>query len=101
MNRKTTLLATLAALKLTGIAHATPVEPTSQAVRLGDLNLSSEAGHARATMRITHAARSVCGGGYDRDLQAQAAFNSCYDQARSTAIAALRTLSPTVEVAAR
>jgi UrcA family protein len=101
MKTKTILLAAIAALSVSGIANAAPVEQSSVTVRLGDLNRASDAGRARAETRISNAAKAVCGGGYERDLRSITAFRNCATQARSTAIATLRTMSPTVEVAAR
>ncbi len=101
MKALTTLLAAMATITLPTIATAAPVEQASQTVRLGDLDLGSRAGRNRAETRIANAAKSVCGGGYERDLTALAAFHTCFDQARGDALVALRSMTATVEVAAR
>jgi UrcA family protein len=101
MKTMTTLLAAVAALSVSGIATAAPVEQTSITVRLGDLDLASNDGRVRAERRISNAAKAVCGGGNERDLNALAAFRDCNTQARSAALATLRTMAPSVEVAAR
>lgn len=101
MKTQITLIAAMSVLALPGLANAAPVEGNTRIVRLADLNLASDAGRARAETRITAAAKAVCGGGYERTLQAQSAFHGCYDHARSDALFALRAMTATVEVASR
>jgi UrcA family protein len=101
MKTMTILLAAVVALSVSGIAAAAPVDQTSVTVRLGDLDLATDSGRTRAERRISNAAKAVCGGGGERDLNAIAAFRDCNTQARSAALATLRTMSPSVEVAAR
>lgn len=101
MKTQITLIAALATLTIPGLASAAPVETNSVKVSVADLNLASSQGRALAEQRINRAAKSVCGGGIERGLQASIAFHNCKDQAVSNATVALRKLTATVEVAAR
>lgn len=49
----------------------------SMAVRLGDLNLASEAGAQSALRRIRLAADRFCGGHGDRSIRVQAVVGAC------------------------
>ena len=56
---------------------AVPIEPPSRAVRIGDLDLSTEAGRIRLDRRIVAAVRAVCGQAWPLDPDAVAEMRRC------------------------
>jgi len=62
-------------------------------VSYADLNLSTTAGAARLTSRISAAAEQVCGFAPDRDLARKAQFDSCKARAIADAVAVVKNSS--------
>src|SRR4029453_1262589 len=66
---------------------AAPIEPPSRAVRLGDLDLSTEAGRIRLDRRIVAAVRAVCGQVWPRDPDAVAEMRQCRSETFARVVA--------------
>ena len=99
---KIQVLAALAAVCLCTPVVALADEPApSVKVSLAGADPSTPAGHAEAVQRIRKAAMSLCReapGGPDRLLE-QLMFDACVKQSATPAIASLRPVTPSVEVA--
>lgn len=97
MNTTTTtrVLAGIAALTLTALAHAAHANgidgPVSKTVAYGDLNLDSVSGAKALYRRIQTAAREVCSPLDNKDLAFRAAWQSCYDHAIDAAVVAVNS----------
>lgn len=92
ISKSKTLLAGIAALAIAGIAQANPItvtgaghETQSIKVRIGGLNLTSEAGRASLTNRINFASLRVCGIGAGSALDNTHEAKSCLTNARADA----------------
>ena len=77
MSRILILIAGAILALLDSPAVAGPIEPPSRTVRLGDLDLSTEAGRIRLDRRIVAAARNVCGRAWPMDPDAVADMRKC------------------------
>lgn len=70
---------------MTAAAVMTPADSARVDVSYADLNLASPAGRAALEMRVTRAARRVCGAAAATDLRAAMAARKCVTVAQSTA----------------
>ncbi len=85
----------LAALALSGLAHADARDTNAVVVKYGDLNLNSQAGIASLHKRIRNAAESVCNELETRILGLREAYDSCVDLAVNSGVAAVGNVNLT------
>jgi UrcA family protein len=87
-----TIIAVAAAALATSAAAAQSAEPRSVSVSYADLNLGTPTGQSKLANRVRHAAVKACeNGSNQRDLAAQAQFQTCVKVATSRALASINT----------
>jgi UrcA family protein len=86
----TSLATALIGLSVTGhAADQTGPRPPSTVVHYGDLDLTSAQGVQRLYQRIVGAAKEVCNGWSDRELNEYARHRICIQESTSRAVAAV------------
>lgn len=88
MNKATCRMLMLGVLLATGAAAvaADASAPPRVAVKVGDLNLGSEAGRQELDRRLMRAARKVCPDIYSRSVQTRMAGTACVNRAVEQAL---------------
>jgi UrcA family protein len=84
----------LSAVSTTAVQAADAVQ-VSTAVKTSDLDLSTDQGVKSLKLRISRAAKELCGGASDSNyVEAQRAFKKCYKNAIQPAFAAIESKTP-------